>query len=103
MEPVALNQARFGLSRLIAGAEATGEPVVLTAHGKPVAHLVPLRREQQAPHRDGWPERLAELWAQCKVAAAIDGVGPEAHLAAVLGASSIDLEVGIARLRRTTG
>jgi prevent-host-death family protein len=51
MKEVALYNARNTLSALVAEVERTGEEVVITRHGKPVARLAPARVQRTPEER----------------------------------------------------
>ena len=51
MKIVTIDEAQTQLPALVAEVEATGEPVLICHHGKPVADLVPHRtRSRLVPH-----------------------------------------------------
>lgn len=68
MREIALYDAKNSLSALIAEVEKTGEEVVITRHGKPVAKLGPVQAAQSREER-------AALWAE--VIAARDAMARE--------------------------
>lgn len=100
-DAVTLTAARPGLSKLIAQAQATRTPVLLTDRGKPAARLVPVcDPPRQALPRERWGSALAELWSRSLVAAAVEGTSVEAQLACALGAGAEALEEAAAKLER---
>lgn len=69
---VSVRQLRNHTARVIAAVES-GEPVVLTVHGRPVADIVPRRhRSERLPSE----QLLAELAALSELAAEIDVASP---------------------------
>ncbi len=61
MKQVALNEAKDKLSELVRELEATGEDVVITRHGKPVARLARVQRQVTPEEREAAFQRLMEL------------------------------------------
>lgn len=69
---VSVRELRNHTARVIAAVES-GEPVVLTVHGRPVADIVPRRnRSERLPSE----QLLAELAALSELAAEIDVASP---------------------------
>jgi prevent-host-death family protein len=69
---VSVRELRNHTARVIAAVES-GEPVVLTVHGRPVADIVPRRaRSERRPS----PQLLADLAEVRELAARLDVVSP---------------------------